>query len=229
MSDISIEVLSRAIPDKYRKNLNDELLNNINTTLTDTNLQAELRDNFISYMSVLNDGRYKITDYLSAVKYVTHKLSGSSNIDAYSKTFPDRYKDMHVRGLSNKDMSSIITVYNKTKLVNAIMEQSLIPVWIINQDLRQKAINKLADLMMNANSEKVQSDSAGKLVDALKPPEVTKVELDIGANESDEIKQLKELTLEMAAQQKRLIESGVMTAKAAAEQKVVKGKTYDMD
>lgn len=227
MTDITSEVLERALPKKFQKSLNQELLDNINNTLSDPDIRDTLRDNFLSYIDVLNEGRFKITDYLNAIKYCTHKLMGNSNIDAYTKTFPDRYASMIQRGLSQKDISSIITVYNKSKLVNLIMEQSLIPSWILNQDLYQKAVNVQADLMQNAQSEKVRSDAANSLLIHLKPPEVAKVELDIGIKDTDELTELRRVTVELAAQQKRLIEAGVITAKNAAEQKVVKGNTYD--
>lgn len=227
MTVISTEVLERALPAKFQSSLNQELLDQINRTLTDPDVQDTYRENFLSYMNVLNDGRFKMTDYLNAVKYCTQKLMGNNNIESYSKTFPDRYRSMLQRGLTNKEMSSIITVYNKSKLVNLIMEQSIVPSWIINQHLHQKAINVQADLMVNASSEKVRSDAANSLLTHLKPPEVTKVELDIGIKDNDEIADLKTLTAELAAQQLRLIQSGVMTAKTAAEQRVVTRKVYD--
>jgi NADH dehydrogenase/NADH:ubiquinone oxidoreductase subunit G len=227
MSIITTEILERALPDKFKKSLNQELLDNINNTLSDPDLQETLRENFLSYIDVLNDGRYKITDYLNAIKYTTQKLMGNSNIDAYVKTFPARYQDQLQRGLSNKDIQSIITVYNKSKLVNAIMEQSLVPSWILNQHLHQQAINVQAELMNSAQSEKVRSDAANSLLIHLKPPEVTKVELDIGIKDNDQLSQLREVTVSLAAQQKRLIEAGVMTAKNAAEQRVIQGVTYD--
>ena len=227
MTVLTTEVLERALPDKFKKSLNTELLDKINKTLTDPDIQDHLRDNFIHYIDILNDGRFKITDYLNAIKYTTHKLMGNSNINAYIKTFPDRYQDQLSRGLSNKDIQSIITVYNRSKLVTSIMEQSLVPSWILNQHLHQEAINTQAELMRTAQSEKVRSDAANSLLIHLKPPEVTKVELDIGIKDSDQLAALKEATVALAAQQKRLIESGVITAKAAAEQKVIKEVTYD--
>lgn len=229
MSELTTDVLARALPEKFKKSLNQELVDNINNTLADPDLQETLRENFLSYIDVLNDGRFKIQDYLNAIKYCTQKLMGNSNIDAYTKTFPDRYNDQLARGLSNKDISSIITVYNKSKLVNLIMEQSLVPSWILNQHLHQKAINVQAELMTSAASEKVRSDAANSLLTHLKPPEVSKIEIDVGMKDSDQLKELRDVTLKLAAQQRDLIQSGVMSAKQAAEQRVVTGVTYDAD
>ena len=223
---ITTEVLKHSLPDKFKNSVNDELLNNINNTLSDPDLYETYRDNFLSYMSVLNDGRYKITDYLNAVKYCTQRLMGKSQIDSYIVTFPDRYNTMIQNGKSSKDISSIVTVYNKSELVNAIMEQSLIPSYILNQDLYQKAINVQAELMNTATSEKVRSDAANSLLTHLKPPETKKVELDIGLKQGNEVEQLRNVIAELAGKQRKFIEAGVVTAKETAEQRLI-GKVID--
>lgn len=223
---ITTEVLKHSLPDKFKNSVNDELLNNINNTLSDPDLYETYRDNFLSYMSVLNDGRYKITDYLNAVKYCTQRLMGKSQIDSYIVTFPDRYNTMIQNGKSSKEISSIVTVYNKSKLVNAIMEQSLIPSYILNQDLYQKAINVQAELMNTASSEKVRSDAANSLLTHLKPPETKKVELDIGLKHGNEVEQLRNVIAELAGKQRKFIEAGVVTAKETAEQRLI-GKVID--
>lgn len=151
---------------------------------------------------------------------------GKTNADAYMVTFPDRYQSMLNRGLSSKDMSSIISVYNKSKLVNNILEQSLIPSWVINQDLYQKAINIQADLMMTANSEKVRSDAANSLLVHLKPPETKKVELDIGLKQGNEIDQLRDVLAQLTSQQRQMIQAGVVTATETAEYRLI-GKVID--
>lgn len=226
---LSIDVLKKALPDKYKRGLSQEVLDNINQTLSDPDLHEVYRNNFMSYLTVLGDGKYKITDYLSAVKYCTHKLMGNSNIDSYIKTFPDRYGDMLTRGLSAKEISSIVSIYNKGKLVNTIMEQSIIPSWVINQDLHQKAINVLADLMMNANSEKVRADSANSLLVHLKPPEVKKVELDIGVKANKEIDDMKNLLAQLSAKQKSLIDNGVVSVADVAHTKIVEAHYEELD
>lgn len=226
MSDISLEMLTKALPQQHRHRVNKELIESINQTLNDPDMYETYRDNFLSYLSVLGDGRFKIYDYVNAVKYVSQKLMGKTNESAYMATFPDRYADMHKRGLSPKEMSSIISVYNKSKLVNLIFEQTMIPTWVLNQDLYQKAINVQADLMLNAMSEKVRSDAANSLLVHLKPPEVKKVELDVGIKQNDEIEALRNITAELAAQQKRMIEAGVITAKQNAETKLIT-KVYE--
>ena len=161
---------------------------------------------------------------MEAVKYVSHKLMGCTNIDAYSKTFPDKIIRFSAQGVSSKDIASYVTAYNKSKLVNAIMEQTLVPMWVLNQDLYQKALNVQAELMISANSEKVRSDAANSLLTHLKQPETQKVELNIGMKEDNSISELRKATQELVAQQRRALESGSMNAQEVAHSRVIEGE-----
>lgn len=152
---------------------------------------------------------------------------GNSNQDSYIKTFPDRYNRMLNNGMTAKDIGSFVSKYNKNELVNRIMAQSMIPSWIINQDKYQKAINIQYELMMDTNvSPKVRSDAANSLLIHLKPPEVKKVELDIGLKQNNELSQLQELMAQLASQQKSMIESGAVDAGYIAKTKLVVDGEY---
>ena len=175
----------------------------------------------MSYTKVLADGRFKMESYVSAVKYVSHKLMGSSDIDAYVKTFPDKYQDFLQRGVASKDIASYVCAYNKTKLVNLIREQSLIPSWVLNQDLYQKALNTQADLMLTAKSEKVRSDAANSLLTHLKQPETQKVQLDIGVKETSVVQDMRNAVQALAAAQRDQIRAGQATAQGVAHSKLV--------
>jgi len=166
------------------------------------------------------DGRFKIADYVNAVKYVSHKLMGDSNIAAYTKTFPDKYQRFVQNGVDAKDIASYVTAYNKSKLVNLIFEQTLVPSYVLNQDLYQKALNVQAELMITAKSEKVRSDAANSLLTHLKMPETQKVELDIGVEEDSSIATLRATTLELARQQRLMVEAGAMNAQEVAHSKL---------
>lgn len=218
---LTIEQFKRALPDKVRKTVNQELIDQINTTLNEPELYESYRDNLVSYTSVMADGKFKISSYIEAVKYVSHKLMGCTNIDAYTKTFPAKYARFIAQGVSAKDIASYVTAYNKNKLVNLIFEQTLIPSYVLNQDLYQKALNVQADLMMNAKSEKVRCDSANSLLTHLKMPETQKVELEIGVKEDSTIAALRATTMELAKQQRLMVESGAMNAQEIAHGKLV--------
>lgn len=221
MDAITIEDFKKALPDKVRKSVNDELVQHINKTLSDPDMYESYRDNLLSYTRVMADGRFKVSSYVDAVKYVSHKLMGCTNLDAYTKTFPDRIIRFRQQGVSPKDIASYVTAYNKSKLVTLIMEQTLIPSYILNQDLYQKALNVQADLMMNAKSEKVKCDAANSLLNQLKMPETKKVELNIGMKEDNSIQALREATLELARQQRLMLESGASNLTELSHSKII--------
>lgn len=220
MDALTIDQFKLALPDKVKKSVNQELIDSINATLSEPELFEAYRDNLLSYTKVMADGRFKVTEYVSAVKYVSHKLMGCTNIEAYSKTFPDRIQRFTAQGVASKDIASYVTAYNKSKLVNLILEQTLIPSYVLNQDLYQRALNVQADLMMNAKSEKVRTDAANSLLTQLKMPEKQKVELDISMKEDSAIAQLRQATLELARQQRLLVEAGQSTAQEIAHSKI---------
>jgi len=218
---LSVEQLQKVLPKHKAKLLNQSIVDRLNSVIDSTDIAHEFRDNFVSYTSVLKEGKYRIDEYMNAVQYCTYKLMGQTNIEAFVRTFPERYDRFLELEMVEKDIHSRVSVYAKGQLVNAIMEQSLIPIHVLNADVHQQAINHLAYLMLNAKSEKVQSDSAAKLVDALKMPETQKIELDIGLKEDDAIKDLRESTMELVKQQKLMMGAGALNAKQIAESKLV--------
>lgn len=219
---LTIDQFREALPDKMKKSVHQDLIDQVNKVLAEPEMFETYRDNLLSYTKVMQDGKYKIEQYLAAVKYVSHKLMGCTNIDAYSRTFPDRIARFAQNKTSDKDVSAYVSAYNKSKLVNAILEQTLIPMWVLNQDIYQKAISVQAELMVSANSEKVRTDAANSLLTHLKPPETKKIELDVGVKQDiSMIDMLRQATMDLAEQQSRAIQMGVQTALGAAHSKVV--------
>jgi len=228
MSALTLDQFRAALPDKVKKSLNQELIDQINNTLSDPDAFEHYRDNLLSYTRVMADGKFKIQNYIDAVRYVSFKLMGCTNIDAYTRTFPQKFQRFQEQGVAAKDIASYVTAYNKSKLVNLIYEQTLIPSYVLNQDLYQKALNVQADLMMNAKSEKVRTDAANSLLTQLKMPEKQKVELEIGVKEDSSISQLRAATLELARQQRLMLEAGAVNAQQIAHSKVV-GDVIDVE
>ena len=222
---LTTELMQKALPKNMKGRIDQKFVDKINGALTDPNVAELLRDNIIGYADVLANGRWKIDDYINAVKYVSFKTMGKSNIQAFVAAFPDRYQGYVANGTSNKDIATYVAAYNGGKLVNIIYEQTLTPTWILNADMHQKALNKLMDLTMNAQSEKVQSDSAGLILTHLKRPETQKVELDIGIKEGGVISELNHTMQMLAAKQQELIAAGAYTAKEVAHQsRIIEGE-----
>lgn len=219
---LTLDQFQRALPAQVKKSINQELIDKINTTLSDPEMREQVRDNLLSYTSVMAQGKFKIQNYIDAVRYVSFKLLGKTNINAYICTFPDKYNKFIADCVSEKDIASYVSAYNKSKLVNLIFEQTLVPVHVLNADIYQKAINTQAALMMDSDvSPKVRSDAANSLMVNLRPPETKKIELDIGVKEDKTISELRATTLELVAQQRAMLAAGAMNAKDVAHSRLL--------
>jgi len=220
------EQLRQAAPKSLRHNITDELVKTVNDLTFDPEIAEEYRDNVMGYLDVLADGRWKFSDYINAVKYVSYKLRGDTAMQAYTKTFPERVSRLLAKG--QYDYSGWVTSYSKSKLLIEIINRSMIPTHILNADIYQKAINIQAQLMVTAKSEKVQTDAANSLLNHLRPPENTKLEIDMNIKQQDGIGELTKATLELVKAQKLSIESGARTAKDIAHSAViVEGEVID--
>lgn len=226
MSNLTLEQFHGALPPAVRRNVDQAMVDNINQAISDPEFAEQYRDNLISYTQVLQQGKFKIQNYLDAVRYVSFKLMGNSNIRAYSSAFPDKIARFNQQNVASKDIASYVTAYNKSKLVNLILEQSLVPTWVLNQDLYQSALNVQADLMLNARSEKVRSDAANSVMTQLKRPETQKLEVDVTGREDKTIEALRASTLELVAQQRAMLKAGVMDAQEVAHTKLALDGEY---
>jgi hypothetical protein len=221
---LTVGQLKRTMPKARQHNVTPELVDKLNRLIDDPNEREAFRENILSYTGVLNDPKITITAYVQAVRYVSYKLMGYSNYEAWIKTFPERYQKMLDKGQTAGYMHSIVAQYNKGLTVNKILEAALVPVWVLNQDLFQKALNVQAELMATAKSEKVRSDAANSLLTHLKQPEATKLSVDVHVKEDDSVRELREATMELVRQQKLAIESGMKNAKEVAESKLIPGE-----
>ena len=217
---LTLQQVTHALPANLKNNVTQQLVDNINNCVTDPIMAEAIKDNFLSYTQVLSEGKFKTEDYLSAVMYVSFKLMGMTNQDAYSRTFPARYRTLLNNGTSAKDISSYVSMYNKGRLVNLILEKSLIPTWVLNQHIYQKAINVQADLMSNANSEMVRMQAANSILTHLTKPKEVGPLINLDLRENSGINELKATLAQLAQQQRDMISNGT-TTKQIADQGLV--------
>lgn len=222
---VTVDVLKACLPGQLQTFATQSLADKLNQIPVDPVVADNIRDNFVSYTSVLRDGKYKLDDYMNAVAYVSFKLMGYNNQECYTRTFPQRYQNLVARGATTKDIAAYVAAYNKNKLVNQIMEQTLIPTHVLNQDIHQKAIMVQYEIMTDPDvSAKVRAEAANSLLTHLKQPETKKVALEVGISDTSGLKELKDMMGNLAAQQLAAIGSG-MTTQEIAHQKL--GVTID--
>ena len=227
---ITLDQLKKAMPRKGRVITKStvDIINNL-TSQDGEDFSDTYRENFLSYTKVLSMGEYKITDYMNAIRYVSYKLMEYTNIDAYTKTFPERYDRLinQYQDLGDEDwirdnkIASYVSIYNKNKLVNQILDQTVIPSHVLNAPMFQEALNVQAKLMVSSRSDMVRMQAANSILTHLKPPEATKIELDVTMKENDVIGDLRKVTQELAAAQRLSISSGVSSSKEIVESTII--------
>ena len=215
---ISKELVIKAVPPNLKNAVSDDLVDRLNAITSDQILAEEVRKNFISYTSVLREGKFKLEDYLNAVTYVSHRLNGDTQHDAYFKTFPSRYQNLMALGKTPKEISNYVAMYNKGKLVQKIQEQTLTPAWVMNQDMFQAALNTNYQIMMDDDvSPKVRVEAANSLLTHLQKPKEVTPAVNIDLRESSGLSELKKALGQLATQQQQLIEQGGSTKDVAAQ------------
>lgn len=214
---LTLQEVQDSLPAGQKGHITQDMVNQLNALSKDPEEARYIRENFITFNQVLSEGRFKLGDYVRAVMYVSHKVMGKSNLEAYKQTFPDRHAQMVADGRQPKDIASYVAAYNKGKLVNLVYERAMIPTWVLNQDMFQSALNVNYEIMNDVSvSDKVRVEAANSLLTHLKKPEVNKAELKIDIGMNDGMKALEARLSEMADAQMKVIDGEVMSVQDVA-------------
>jgi hypothetical protein len=205
---LTVAQVAGAVPPNLKSSITQAFVDNVNQIVTDPLIAEQVRNNFIGFTGVMKEGKFKLEDYLNAVLYVSYKAMGYSNKESYFRTFPQRHAHLVAKGTSEKDISAYVSAYNKGKLVNLILEQTLVPSWVLNQSIYQAAINHQYTLMTTAVSEKVQQEAANSLLTHLKKPEGKDFQINMNMQETSGINELKEALRDVAQMQRDAIAAG---------------------
>lgn len=225
---ISVDQMNEVLPKNMKGKISQEMLDHMTQTINDPTALGFIRDNMLGFANVLSEGKFRVDRYIDAVKFCSFRMMGHNNIDAYKRAFPERYQRHVTNGKTAKDISAYVSAFASNKLVVIIMEQTMIPIYIMNQDKLQQAINVQAELMVHATSEKVRSDAANSLLTHLKQPETKKMELDIAVKEDKSIAELRQVTLELVKKQKEMITNKELTANDVAKGRLFEGEIEDV-
>lgn len=223
--NLTVDIVEKALPPNLKTAATQSLVDQINNIVSDPLIAEQVKNNFISYTTVLKEGKFKTEDYLHAVTYVSFKLMGMSNQDAYFRTFPHRHAALVAKGTTSKDIAAYVSAYNRGKLVNLILEQTLVPSWVLNQDLYQKALNTQADLMVNAQSEMVRTTAANSILTHLQKPKEAGPLINFDMRETSGMNELKDMLTALAHKQREAIQGGNLTTQDIADQKLIEGES----
>lgn len=218
---VTLDAVVDAVPPNFKGSVTQALVDKLNNLSTDCDVEDftadTMRHNFVTYADILKEGKFKIADYMNAVKFVSFCMMNMTAADAWKKTFPERYQALVQKGTSKKDMSSHVSMYKKGELVNMLMGQITVPFHIYNLGVRQKALDIQMRLAMTADSELVRTQAANSvLVHTAPPAPVKNSQLNVTVDASDSLKALTESMRQLASKQRQAIVDGTVSTKALA-------------
>ena len=204
---LEIEAVKKLVPKGQRTLITQAFLDKLEASVSNPIVAETFKDNFISWLSVMQTGKYKMDDYISAVKYVSHKLLGKSNIDAYAATFPERYQRLKDEGQTQID--AYCSMYNKNKLVMQIYEQTIVPTHVLNAPLHQEALTELARMLKDPKcTGMIRVKACETILNYTKAPEIIDHKLTIGVEQQETIADLRAVTEELASTFRYALEKG---------------------
>lgn len=167
-----------------------------------------VRENWLTHANILREGTYSMEQYTTAIKYVSLKQMGHNNQQAYSIALGDRYRDLVAKGYDDQRISSHVAAFHKGALVQKLLAQSTIPLYMLYQDEAHKAIKTLVEVMTNEDtSPRTRAEAADKLLAHIKRPEAAKIELEVTQNQGG-MQELQVMMGELARKQLAAIADG---------------------
>lgn len=213
----TLEEMKRLLPSR-KNTITQEAVDIINASITEPEFQGEtLIQTALTYENVLKNVRASIPDYLNAIRFCAYMTTNKENYtEAYKRVFYNREFVKKRACLPSTDrkyleLTSAASRYRRSKLVVDILTVSQVPLDLIFSGYRYKAIGILASIMENSRYDRDKINAIKELLAATKGPDHIKMELDVGIREDSAVKQMNEQLMEIAARQKKLIESGALS------------------
>jgi len=214
---ITVEALKSMFPQR-KNNITYELAEYINEAhFSDDFNGDELIETLVSYRDVMIKGSYSMKEYVTAVKFCAYLIAENDNtIEAYKRArAEDDFVKERVGAKSGtpeyNTLASAASRYRQSKLVREILTVSQMPLYLMFQGERYRAVEVLANEMQTAMYSKDRIAAADKLLSHVKPPENLQVELEVGPSKEavDLSTQLSKQLAESVAMQKAMLESGM--------------------
>lgn len=213
----------------------DEAINLINASINDPSFDGfKFIDTMITYQSALENERVNLEDYVNAIRFTSYLEVYEGNatkayIDAFKhRDFVKDRLNSDTNSIEYKQLASAATRYRKNPLVINILSQAEVPLYLMFQGYRYKAVSVLVKEMNEAKLSKDRINAADRLLVHLKPPENLKIELDVGVKKDEIVSECENLIASMVAKQKELLSVGEETSIVAnAKHSYIDGEIVD--
>ena len=213
---IDIDELKRRFPAK-KNTINENTVKLVNEAISNPEFDGmSFLSHLVDYQGCMIEGGASFTEYINAMKFCAYLEQTDNTVQAYIKArvgdeFVATRMNMATDSVGYNELSSQASRYRKSKLVRQILTQSDMPLYLMFQAERYKAVAVLAREMQSAPYSRDRITAAKELLAAVKPPENLQIELGIGPN-----KEAKDLQMELntqlamlAANQKAMLTAGM--------------------
>jgi hypothetical protein len=201
---------------KRSKLVTQEVVDNINKACNDPEFSAsDFIGTLIDYRDTIS-GTTSLSGYVNAIRFCSYlEQYGGVAYEAYIRTFKDdEFVQKRINAAVDSSdytmLRSVASRYMRSATVKAILAQSDIPLHLMFQGYRYKAVARLATEMEEAPYARDRIMAADKLLMHVKAPESMQIDMKVednsGAITVHEV--LYKQLADMAANQKRLLDSG---------------------
>lgn len=234
-NEIGVDVSYDSRPDKIDTNEILKLFNskfgdykipanieNLVNDVKDKDFRRDYIENIYQYREAIRSSNCGIDTYFNAVRFTTYITMGFTQIQSYRYTYPDKVKKIELRyELENKSkfilkqaIGGKASAFAHTKIVQKLLELTLVPDHIIYRDVHHGAIKTLASIMNDNNV--LAKDRIGAADSILKyttrPEEIVQKEATL-----DVLGEIKELSASLAKKQLESIKKGNSGIQEVAE------------
>ena len=216
-NEVTVDDLKMYFPNKSHT-ITQELADMINEAQNAPDVAIEgFMDNLVEFRGVMDKCQASMKEYIKAVKFCAFLEYTDYNVtEAYKlsrvgdKFVQDRW-DAPTDSPKYRELTSAASrYYNKTNLVKQILLQADMPWHILFQGAKYKAMARLMDEVDNAQYSRDRIAAAKEILAAVKAPENSKVQLEIGFNQETKTLQqsLEEQLARVTEMQLKRLEAG---------------------
>lgn len=213
----TVDTLKEKFPEK-KGTITQELVDMLNDVNNDPTFNGdEFIDQMLTYKNVMIDGSASIKEYINALKFCAYLEAYNDNAtEAYKRArasdeFVIERASAPTGSTGYNELTSTASRYRKTNiLVRKILAQSDMPLYLMFQGARYKAVAVLVNEMESALYSKDRITAADKLLTHVKPPDNINIELAVGPNSQAVSMQqsLNEQLMTLASNQKKMLDAG---------------------
>lgn len=226
---MDLATIKAQVPEQFRGAITQELLDKLHSLESNPVLADHIRETMVDYISVLRDNPTSMDNYLRLVTFLTGRMRGDDILVCYAKAYPERYTQLAQLGTSEAKIRSHAAMVEKGKMYVAMLQQVLVPSWILNQSAYQKAVSTQLDLMENSDSDLVRTQAANSLLTHLgRPKEAANVtinnnQVNAGAGDLD---MLRNMMSDLSNRQRNSIKGGSASTRDVLDLKANEDGSY---